>query len=89
METAVNTWKGMTLEELRMKRAKALIMSEVNKAQLVASWQVARNQTREHGFRALIFDKNTLKGLKNSDYLLLGAKSAMLGMKLWRKYKSR
>ena len=85
MATTSNTWRGMTLEELRMKRAKALIMTEVNKAQLVA--QLAKSKTRSHGIRALIFNNNEVSGLKLTDYLLIGVKTAMLGAKLWKKYK--
>ena len=87
MATTSNTWRGMTLEELRMKRAKALIMTEVNKAPLVADFQLAKSKTRSHGIRALIFNNNELSGLKLTDYLLIGVKTAMLGAKLWKKYK--
>lgn len=87
MATTSNTWRGMTLEELRMKRAKALIISEVNKAQLVASYELAKSKTRSHGIRALLFNENVLSGLKVTDYLLIGAKTAMLGAKLWKKYR--
>ena len=87
MATTSNTCRGMTLEELRMKRAKALIMTEVNKAQLVADFQLAKSKTRSHGIRALIFNNNEVSGLKLTDYLLIGVKTAMLGAKLWKKYK--
>lgn len=82
-----NDWKGMTLEELRMKRAKALIASEINKAQLVSSYQLAKSKTNSHGIRALLFNNGMLKNLKTADYLMLGAKAGLLGLKIWKKFK--
>lgn len=77
----------MTMEELQMKRAKALILSEVSKAQLVASYQIAKSKTQGQGVRALLFSNSIVKGLKTTDYLMLGAKAAMWGFKLWKKHK--
>ncbi len=82
-----NQWKGYTLEELRMKRAKALVMAEVSKSQLISAYKMAKSQTSNHGVRALLFNNNVLKGLKTTDYLILGAKSTMLGYRLWKKFK--
>ncbi len=80
-------WKGMTLEELRMKRAKALILSEVTKAQLLSSYNVMKAKTNSHGVRALLFHNSVIKSLKTADYLFLGAKAAMFGFKLWKSHK--
>ena len=63
-----NQWKGYTLEELRMKRAKALIMTEVSKSQLLSAYEMAKSKTNSHGVRALLFNNNVLKGLKTTDY---------------------
>lgn len=82
-----NQWKGYTLEELHMKRAKALIMTEVSKSQLLSAYEMAKSKTNSHGVRALLFNNNVLKGLKTADYLMLGAKTTMLGYKLWKKFK--
>lgn len=82
-----NQWKGYTLEVLRMKRAKALVMAEVSKSQLLSAYKMAKIQTSNHGVRALLFNNNVLKGLKTTDYLILGAKTTMLGYKLWKKFK--
>lgn len=82
-----NDWKGYTLEELKMKRAKALVLSEVSKAQLLAAYEVAKDKTNSHGLRAWLFGGEVLKGLKFTDYLMFSAKAAMLGFKLWKKVK--
>ncbi|UKI44284.1 MAG: hypothetical protein L6U16_01245 [Porphyromonadaceae bacterium] len=70
-----------------MKRAKALIMTEVSKSQLLSAYEMAKSKTNSHGVRALLFNNNVLKGLKTTDYLILGAKTTMLGYKLWKKFK--
>lgn len=82
-----NDWNGYTLEELKLKRAKALVLSEVSKAQLLASYQVAKGKTNSHGLRAWLFGGDVLRGLKVTDYLMLSAKAAVFGYRLWRKVK--
>lgn len=79
--------RGMTLEELRTKRAKALIMSEVTKAQLLSSYNVMKSKNGNHGIRAFLFSNSVVKSLKTADYIFLGAKAAMLGFRLWRNHK--
>ncbi len=83
-----NQWKGYTLEELRMKRAKALIMTEVSKSQLLSAYEMAKSKTSSHGVRAHCYSTTTCwRGWKTTDYLILGAKTTMLGYKLWKKFK--
>ena len=49
-----NQWKGYTLEELRMKRAKALVMAEVSKSQHISAYKMAKSQTSNHDVSALL-----------------------------------
>lgn len=85
--TSQKEWKGLTMDELKMRRAKSLVMREVNRAGLMHKYNAARENVSENGVRALLFSGNTVAGLKKADYLFLGAKVIGLLIKLYSRRK--
>lgn len=71
---APDTWKGMTLEELRMARGKALVRREVGRATMQYNIEGLKDNVSNNGVRALMFSPGTVSSLKTLDYLLLGYK---------------
>lgn len=69
-------WEGLTLEQLRMKRAMALVQREMGRAQFVQKFADKKEEISHTGIRGLLFSKNTVAKLKTADYLLLGWKLA-------------
>ncbi|MBQ0114997.1 MAG: hypothetical protein KBT10_03910 [Bacteroidales bacterium] len=69
-------WKGMTLEELRMRRAMSLVRREMGRARIMQNFENTRTQVQSNGIRGLLFSSKTVARLKTADYLLLGAKIA-------------
>ena len=67
-------WRGMTLEELRRARGKALVRREVGRATMQYSLDNVKDNVASNGVRALMFSPGTVSGLKTADYLLLGFK---------------
>lgn len=65
-------WQGMTLEQLRRARAKALIRREVGRATMQYSIDGMKDNVSENGLRALMFSPSTVSSLKTADYVLLG-----------------
>ncbi len=75
----------MTLEELRYKRALALVKLEVEKAQMHASFDGLRQRAGSEGMRGLLFRNVTLSRLKAADYAFLSMKVAQLAFRLWKR----
>ena len=71
-----NDWKGLTLEQLRMRRAKALLRREVGKVKLNAALDGMKTRVSDNGIRGLMFNDKTLGHLKTADYVFLGWKIA-------------
>ena len=65
-------WKGMTLEQLRRARAKALVRREVGRATMQYSLDNVKDNVSNNGVRALMFSSDTVSHLKTADYVLLG-----------------
>ena len=65
-------WQGMTLEQLRRARAKALIRREVGRATMQYSFDNVKDNVSSNGIRALMFSPDTVSHLKTADYVLLG-----------------
>ncbi len=78
-------WKGMTLEQLRLKRAVALVRREMGKERMSLAVDSMRTRVADNGVRGLLFDNKTISGLKTADYALLGWRLARMVIKLWRK----
>lgn len=76
-------WNGLTMDELKMRRAKSLVMREVSRAGIMHQLNTTRDNVSQNGVRALLFSDNTIAGLKKADYLLLGAKAATLLLRLF------
>ena len=68
-------WRGMTLDDLRRARAKALIRREVGRASLQYNVEGVRSNVANNGWRALMFSPSTIGRLKTADYVLLGFKA--------------
>ena len=69
---APDNWKGMTLEELRVARGKALVRREVGRATMQYNIDGLKSNVSNHGVRALMFSPGTVSHLKTVDYVLLG-----------------
>ena len=73
---APDSWRGMTLEELRRARAKALVRREVGRASMQYSIDGLKSNVESNGVRALMFSPGTVSHLKTADYVLLGFRIA-------------
>ena len=80
-------WKGYTLEELRYRRAMALVRREIGRSQLNTSVNNVKTRVSDNGIRGFMGDNSFLKKMKTADYLLLGFKLSNALYKLWRKKK--
>lgn len=75
-------WKGLTIDELRQRRAKSLVKREVGRVRLMQQFQQKRHSINENGLRGMLFNNNLVGGLKTADYILLGLKAAKLVYRL-------
>ena len=82
-------WQGMTLEQLRRARAKALVRREVGRATMQYSLDNVKDNVSNNGFRALMFSPSTVNHLKTADYVLLGFKLTrwLLGLRSNRRHR--
>lgn len=80
-------WQGMTLDELRLRRTMALVKREVGRERMSHLVDGTRERVATGGVRGLLFDNNTVAGLKTADYVLLGWRATRMLMKLWRKWR--
>lgn len=80
---APKDWRGMTLEELRRARGKALVRREVGRATMQYSLDGVKNNVASNGVRALMFSPGTVSHLKTADYVFLGFRLArwFMGMR--------
>ncbi len=69
---APREWRGMTLDELRKARARALVKREVGRAALQYDVEGVKSNYASNGIRALMFRPGTVNHLKTADYLVLG-----------------
>lgn len=86
---APDTWRGMTLDELRRARGKALVRREVGRATLQYNVDDVKSNVANNGLRAFMFRPGTVSHLKTADYLLLGFKITRLLMNLRNKRRRR
>jgi len=71
---APDDWRGMTLDELRRARGKALVRREVGRATMQYSFDNMKSNVASNGVRALMFSPGTVSHLKTADYVFLGFK---------------
>ena len=69
---APDNWRGMTLDELRRARGKALVRREVGRATIQYNIDGLKSNVATNGVRALMFTPETVSHLKTADYVLLG-----------------
>ena len=67
-----NDWKGMTLEDLKRARGKALVRREVGRAAMQYNIDGLKTNVANNGVRALMFSPDTVSHIKTADYVLLG-----------------
>lgn len=65
-------WKGMTLDQLKRARAKALVRREVGRATMQYSLDNVKDNVSTNGIRGLMFSPDTVSHLKTADYVFLG-----------------
>lgn len=80
---APDNWRGMTLDELRRARGKALVRREVGRATMQYDIDGVKSNLASNGVRALMFSPGTVTHLKTADYVLLGFKLTrwLMGMR--------
>ena len=71
---APDNWRGMTLDELRRARGKALVRRAVGRATMQYNIEGLKSNVASNGVRALMFSPGTVSHLKTADYVLLGFK---------------
>lgn len=85
--TQPKEWKGLTIDELKMRRAKSLVIKEINRTSLAYQFNNARDNVSQKGIRGLLFSDNTIAGLKKADYLFLTIKAVGLLLKYYSRRK--
>ena len=65
---AQQQWKGLTMDELKMRRAKALVLREVNRASISYQFSNARENVSQNGVEGFFSATKTIAGLKKADY---------------------
>ena len=83
--TNVAEWKGLTLDQLQKRRAKALLRREIGKVKINTALEAMQTRVSDNGIRGLMFKDKTLGRLKTADYVFLGWKLAQVLLKLRRK----
>ncbi len=78
-------WRGLTLDELRKRRAKALLRREVGKVKINAALGNVRTRVNDNGIRGLMFSNKAISNLKAADYVFLGWKIARFFIKARRR----
>jgi len=73
---APDDWRGMTLDELRRARGKALVRREVGRMTMQYSIDGVKDNVATNGVRALMFSPSTVSHLKTADYVFLGFRLA-------------
>ena len=88
---APRDWRGMTLEELRRARGKALVRREVGRASVQYNLDNVKSNVASNGVRALMFSPGTVSHLKAADYVLLGFRITrwLMGMRSSRRRRRR
>ena len=88
---APDDWRGMTLEDLRRARGKALVRREVGRATMQYSLDNVKDNVASNGVRALMFSPGTVSSLKTADYVLLGFKLTrwLMGLRNDRRRRRR
>ena len=81
----VERWEGLTLEQLRYRRALSLVRREMGRASMQNSIDGVRTQVGNNGVRGLLFSSKTNARLKKVDMILLGVKLTRTLYKMWRK----
>ncbi len=79
---APQAWRGMTLDELRRARGKALVRREVGRASMQYNIDGLKSNVESNGMRALMFSPGTVSHLKAADYVLLGFRVARWFLRL-------
>ena len=84
-EQKQHEWQGLTIDELRMMRAQALLRREVGKVQMMQTIEGMRTRVNDNVVSGLLFNDRTIGRLKTADYMFLGWRISRLMLKMWRK----
>ena len=76
-------WKGYTIDELRRRRAKALIKRELTRVKFTNEVGSIQQRAKQHGMRGLLFNNKTVAGLNRTDYIYMGYRALRLLLKWW------
>ena len=87
MENTTEKWEGLTLDELRYRRAKMAIKAEMGTAKMMSMLTNTQNNVKNNGLRQLLFNNNLVSGLKFVDYLVIGFQITRWLTRIRRKFK--
>lgn len=82
---APDNWRGMTLDELKRARGKALVRREVERASMQYNVEGVKSNVAANGVRALMFSPVTVSHLKTADYVLVGFRLARWLLRMRRR----
>lgn len=82
-------WKGLGIDDLKMRRANGLIKRELGRLNLSQQYQNTREKVSQNGVRGLLFNTGEITKLKKTDYAYLGYKAIRLIVKLYLKHKRK
>ncbi len=80
-------WQGLTLDELRYRRALSAVKLEAGKSQMTNLLDNTKNKVESGGMRGLLFKNSLVSKLKFADYLILSYQATRTLLKIWRKFK--
>ncbi len=83
-------WRGYSIDELKYRRAVALVKLEMQKTMLAGSVKSVTNSISDTKARLLGATGKRFEGkLKFVNYLVVGYKSMRMAMNLWNTFKSK
>ena len=87
---AKQEWRGYTIDELKYRRAVALVKLEMQKGRLAESFKAATGSLAETKIAPARYKGQTVyRKLKYFNYLIIGYKSVRTAINLWRSFKGK
>jgi len=87
--SSADNWRGLTLDEIKRRRAAAYVRLEIGKVQMAHNVDGLKTRVSDNGMRGLLFNNNTIAHLKTADYLLLAFRLSRSLFNAWAKRRSR
>ena len=84
-----SSWKGYTLDELKMARAKSLMRREMGRLEMRNKLASVGNRAKTQGVRGLLFNNKEVARLNTMDYLYLAFKGLRIALKMYANRRRR